>query len=162
LSLPPYGDKPFGFLIHKAGQGFFNALLRSFKPYDISPEQWGIMNQLWHKDGLTQKELASRMIKDQTNLGRLLDKLEAKGYIERRRPPNDRRAYLIYLTEAGYGLKDILKPLAFGIQETLLEGLSEEETAVLRRSLLQMIENAEKANAELIPVETRDERERNE
>lgn len=135
-------DKAIGHLLHKASYASFTHLNTILKAYDLTPQLWMLLNRIWDRDGLTQKELADLMYKDQTNLGRLIDKLEALHFIERREHPQDRRAYLIYLTEQGASLKDVLVPQAVEIQKHLLQGMTPEEIELFQGLLRTLIRNA--------------------
>ena len=41
--------------------------------FDMTPEQWAVLNRLWEKDDVTQNDLAERTFKDQPNIGRILE-----------------------------------------------------------------------------------------
>jgi len=120
-----------------------NFLTRKFKPYDITPEQWGVLNRLWEKDGISQKEISLITIKDQTTLTRILDKLESKGLIKRQTSPDDRRSFLIFLTDAGRNLEDKLVPIASEALDEALQGLSEEEIKQLKVLLNKIFMNVD-------------------
>lgn len=134
-------DESIGFIISRTHRKLSNYLTRKFKPYDITPEQWGVLNRLWDKDGISQKEISEITIKDQTTLTRILDKLEWKGLIERQTSPDDRRSFLIFLTEAGRSLKDKLVPIAGEALDEALQGLSEEEIKQLKVLLNKIFMN---------------------
>lgn len=128
-------DESVGFIISRTARKVKNYLTQLFKPFDITTEQWGILNRLWERDGVSQKELSEKSFKDQPNITRILDKLEEKGYIRREPNPGDRRAFLIYLTGEGRNLKEVLVPTAQKALDTALEGFSEEEVAQLKKML---------------------------
>lgn len=128
-------DESIGFIISKTSAKMKYDLSQSFKTYDITTEQWGFLNRLWEKDGISQKELSEKNCKDQPNTTRILDKMEKKGLVKREPHPSDRRAVLIYLTEAGHNLKEVLVPLAIESLERSLWGIDREEQEQLRRWL---------------------------
>ena len=68
---------------------------------DVTPEQWVVLFRLYEREGLTQSELGDRTVKDKTTVTRILDRLEKKGLLYRRRDTRDRRSQRIYLTESG-------------------------------------------------------------
>jgi len=41
--------------------------------FDMTPEQWAVLNRLWEKDDVTQNDLTERNFKDQPNIGRILE-----------------------------------------------------------------------------------------
>lgn len=137
-------DESLGFIINRTNQKLSNYLTRKFKPYDITPEQWGVLNRLWEKDGISQKEISVITIKDQTTLTRILDKLETKGLIKRQTSPDDRRSFLIFLTDAGRSIEDILVPIAYEALDDALQGLSGEEIKQLKVLLNKIFVNVDK------------------
>jgi len=52
---------------------------RRLKPFGLTTEQWAVLNLLWETDGVTQKTLAVRSLKDQPNMTRILRRLEQRG-----------------------------------------------------------------------------------
>lgn len=137
-------EESLGFIINRTHQKLSNYLTRKFKPYDITPEQWGLLNRLWAKEGISQKELSEISTKDQTTVTRILDKLERKGLIERQTSPDDRRSFLIFLTASGRRLEDKLVPLAYETLDEALQGLSAEEIKQLKVLLNKIFINVDK------------------
>ncbi|MET3290012.1 UNVERIFIED_CONTAM: DNA-binding MarR family transcriptional regulator [Brevibacillus sp. OAP136] len=110
-------------------------------PFDITVDQWEILVILWEKEGITQKDLAERLYKDQTNIARMLFKLEKKGFVDRVTHETDRRALRVYLTAKGREIREeILTPSIEAYKKTI-EGLSEEEVETFRRILAVMYNN---------------------
>jgi MarR family transcriptional regulator for hemolysin len=62
--------------------------------------QWMILFRLRRRDGLTQRELAEVLEVEPITVGRLVDRLEARGLVERRSDPRDRRCWRLHLTPA--------------------------------------------------------------
>lgn len=134
-------DDSLGFIISKTSLRLKNNLQQSFKTYDITVEQWGLLNRLWETDGVSQKELAEKSCKDQANITRILDKLEEKGLIKRQADPKDRRAFAIFLTEAGWDLRDKLIPVAVEVLDKALRGIRQEEEEQLKVLLKRIYNN---------------------
>jgi DNA-binding MarR family transcriptional regulator len=68
---------------------------------DLRPAHGSVMSSLVHEDGLRSSELAAIASMTAQSMGELVDDLEAKGYVERRADPYDRRAKRVYLTKLG-------------------------------------------------------------
>ena len=66
---------------------------------DLRPSHGNAMEQLDLEDGLRLTDMAARAGITVQSMGELVDDLEAKGYLERRPDPHDRRAKRIHLTE---------------------------------------------------------------
>lgn len=73
--------------------------------------------------------------------GRLVDRLCADGYLERRENPSDRRAYCVYLTSAAQPMLDILSQVAEEHEERVFEGFSEDDLARLDQLLDKIATN---------------------
>ncbi len=120
-----------------------NNLMRKIKSFDITTEQWMIMNRLFEKGGISQKELSERTLKDQGALTRTLDRMENKGLVKRQVSPNDRRSFLIYLTDAGQTLRNQIVPIAVECIEEAEKGFTEEEVRTLKSLLNRISSNLE-------------------
>lgn len=124
-----------GFVICRAAVRIKAILTRRLKEYDITPEQWGVIAMLREEDGITQKELSCRILKDQPNTTRILDKLAGKGLVRRAGAAADRRAYLVHLTDKGREMHDRLLPAVIAFRQDIVKGLTAEELGTLLRLL---------------------------
>ena len=84
-------------------------LTRCYKPFldplGLTYPQYVTMMALWEQDGVKVGELGRRLRLDSATLTPLLKRLEAHGYLERRRSDSDERAVIISLTDAGRELR---------------------------------------------------------
>lgn len=124
-----------GFHLARANQKLINRLAREFRKYNITPEQWALLNILRSEDGLSQKDLTDKMGKDQTTITRALDNLNKKNLIIRQSSTDDRRVYLIFMTSEGANLMNILVPIARNTMSDIFKGFSQEEINQLRTLL---------------------------
>jgi DNA-binding MarR family transcriptional regulator len=69
--------------------------------HGLSLSQFDVLATLWHGEGITQQELAERLLVTKGNVVGLIDRVGAAGWVERRCDPEDRRANRLYLTDAG-------------------------------------------------------------
>lgn len=134
-------DDSIGFIVSRTNGKLKNTLFQRFKQYDVTPEQWVILNRLWEKDGIPQKQLSAQSFKDQPNITRILDKLEKKGYISRGASIDDRRSYLVYLTDEGKRLKEVLVPIAIDVIKKALTGFDEAEIKQIKLFLNRIYNN---------------------
>lgn len=130
-----------GFILCYADLRMKNNLLKKIKAFNITTEQWMIINRLFEESGISQKELAERTLKDQASLTRTLDRMEKKGIIERRVSPNDRRSFLIYLTNAGRDLRSRIVPIALECIDDAVKGFTAEEVKTLENLLKRLTAN---------------------
>jgi MarR family transcriptional regulator, organic hydroperoxide resistance regulator len=120
-------------------------LLSAFleKGYDITFEQWTVLNVLYVEPGLIQSEIATKTYKDKTNVTRILDVLSKKGYVVRESHEKDRRSSCIYLTDTGKSMFEDLIPYTKSINEQFIKGLSDEELKIFTSVLDRICNNAE-------------------
>lgn len=134
-------DESVGFLIALCSSLLERELHRRFRSYDVTPEQWAVLNRLWEEDGQTPKQLAEKTFKDQSNTTRILAKLEKKDLIIRKSHPQDQRSHFIFLTDQGNAVKRDLVPFAVEALEKALEGISKEKEEDLKVLLKQLAQN---------------------
>jgi DNA-binding MarR family transcriptional regulator len=135
----------YGYLINLAAQRLKYELHRAFqaKGYDVTPEQWAVLNRLWEQDGLSQVELAERTFKDKPGTTRILNLLEKKGVVLRRRDSQDGRVIRVFLTKTGKDFKEKLIACAEEVLAKSGQNLTKEEVAQFKRTLNKILENLE-------------------
>ncbi|MFA1623144.1 MarR family winged helix-turn-helix transcriptional regulator [Rhizobium mongolense] len=79
------------------------------------------------KDGINQRELAERLELETPTLVRILDAMEAQGFLERRVAGSDRRAKEIYMTDAGRVVAGEVEDLAADVRARVVAGISESD-----------------------------------
>ena len=134
-------EKYIGVNVQRAALKLNNYYQKVVNPFDITVDQWEILIVLWEKEGITQKELAERLHKDQTNVARMLFKLEKKEIIYRVVHETDRRSLRVYLTPKGRDIKDEIVAPSIEAYNKTIQGLSEEEVELFRRILTVMYNN---------------------
>ena len=115
--------------------------LKKIKAFNITTEQWMIIKRLFEESGISQKELAERTLKDQASLTRTLDRMEKKAIIERQISPCDRRSFLIYLTDAGRDLRNLIIPIALECIDEAIKDFTAEEVKTLEHLLNKLTAN---------------------
>lgn len=112
-------------------------IARVLEPYDVTPQQYNVLRILRGagEQGLPTLEIGDRMVEQAPGITRLLDRLEAKGLVTRKRCPEDRRQVLCWLTPAGRDLVEGLDDPVDQADATALDMLSDEEKRELIRLL---------------------------
>ena len=110
---------------------------------DLSPSGFNVLQALRNTPGreLEPCELAERLLLSRPSVTGLLDTLERKGLVERRRHPLDRRRLLIGLTEDAVALLEAHYPEHYARQNAVFAALSDDELASLV-TLLRKVEGA--------------------
>lgn len=94
---------------------------------DLTPVQFAALATLRDRPDVDQATLAGLIAHDRATIGGVLDRLQAKGLVDRRTDPGDRRARLARLTDAGTALLDRVLPHVRALQDDILAGLSPDE-----------------------------------
>ncbi|MFB5676366.1 MarR family winged helix-turn-helix transcriptional regulator [Paenibacillus terreus] len=123
-------EYPLGKFLSRTYLSFRKRATRLIAEYDVTPEQYAILNELSKADSISQKKLAEILVRDQTTVGKIVDKLMRKELVTRTVDPEDRRAVQLYLTDKGRQLHDELFPLMIGYQKEITAGITQEELAV--------------------------------
>lgn len=114
---------------------------RAYKPIldalGVTYTQWIAIVALWEEDGLTVGALGERLFLESNTLTPILKKLEALGYVVRRRDPADERQVIVTLTSAGRALRET------GAQRTLVQaaGLTPDDFRRLQRDVTRLRDN---------------------
>jgi DNA-binding MarR family transcriptional regulator len=134
-------SRNFGFLIHDVARLLRTTFDRRVKSLGFTRSQWWVLTHLYRKDGVTQAELADTLEIERPTLGRLLDRLESKGWVRRAEDPNDRRAKRVYLTDELEPVMKSMRTLAAELRRDALAGLSPEEQQLFVDTLLAVKSN---------------------
>ena len=115
-------------LLRRAWYGLNQAFRRRLAPLDLTPDQFTIMRLLTETDpeGLTQRELATRMTSDPNTISALLKRMEAQELVERQEAPNDRRALMICLKPKGKETYLKARELALILQSEIVKAIPDE------------------------------------
>jgi DNA-binding MarR family transcriptional regulator len=144
---PATADPSLGYLIRYAHRAFVKALAQQLEPHGISAAEWSALRVLWMQEGLTQVELAERMRVEKASLTGVLNSLESKGLIRRKRNLEDRRKINLALTPAGRRLETQLLACAATVNAQATQGLPPARVGEVRALLNAFIANLERAGA---------------
>lgn len=89
----------------------------------LTRPQWRVISGLYGNDGMTQTELAERTAIARSPLGKIVDQLERKRYIERRGDPEDRRINRLFLTAEVEPILAPARDLSRELEAQVLDGL---------------------------------------
>lgn len=99
--------------------------------FGVTGPQWRMLAALRRTPGVNQGALAQWLEVEAITAGRMIDRLEKSGMVERRADPNDRRAWRLFLTDAATPLLDELFTCATDVFEEALHGFAPDESALL-------------------------------
>lgn len=131
--------KSIGFLLHKARNLIVNEIDAAFKKLDINSQQMGVLFSLKSNMASTPFELSKLLGIDTGLMTRLLDKLEAKGLLERFRSVDDRRVVNLTLTAKGKAIADQIPEISPAVLNARLKNFTKDEFEELIRLLGKFI-----------------------
>jgi MarR family transcriptional regulator, transcriptional regulator for hemolysin len=140
-------NREFAFLLNDVAR-----MLRTYADseagqFGTTRAQWAVLARLDRLQGLKQSELADMLDLQPISLTRLLDRLCARGLIERRPDPNDRRANRLYLTTAARPLLERLGAFGENLMATALAGVDRAAVERMLAELATVKENLRQAIA---------------
>jgi DNA-binding MarR family transcriptional regulator len=109
--------------------------------FGMTRAQWRALKTTRHYEGLSQAELADYLDMEPIPVGRVIDRLEKAGYIERRADPADRRRWRLYLTAKAHAIVDEMDVIADGLRDDALQGVDDAAFETLLRVLTQIKDN---------------------
>jgi DNA-binding MarR family transcriptional regulator len=127
-------------LLHQLARDVTTQLDRRLAPLGVTTQQAALLHNA-ASGGASPSQLMEAVGTDTAGMSKLLDRLEAKGLIERRPNPSDRRSVMIEPTERGLALVPALTPVFSQVARQLFDGFSDDEVGNLTASLRRMGEN---------------------
>jgi MarR family transcriptional regulator, transcriptional regulator for hemolysin len=134
-------DLNVGFLLHDVSRLMRASFDQRAQALGLTRAQWRVLVHLAPRQGTNQSALADILELDVVTMGRHIDRLQRDGWLERRPDPGDRRAWLLYLTEAAQPTLDRMDAIATEMQAAALDGLSPAERERLTATLLRIKAN---------------------
>ncbi len=134
-------DRNFGFLIHDVARLMKTAFDRRGRELGLTRSQWYVLTVIYAHEGAPQAELADVMDMERPTLGKLLDRLEDKEWVERRPDPDDRRVKRVYLTDKVQSLMRALRGIAADDRADAIAGIDDAERDRMIETLFKMKSN---------------------
>lgn len=111
------------------------------RAFGMTRAQWLILARLNRQSGLSQNEMAAICEVEPITVGRLIDRLEARGLVERRADPADRRIRRLHLLPAAKPILDEIWSYRDALHDEIVNGLSDDDRNRLVDSLLHIKDN---------------------
>lgn len=139
-------DRNFGLILHDVARLLRKDFDRRVRELGLTRSQWWVLTHLFREDGLTQTQLADVMEIEKPSLGRLLDRLEAKGWVRREPDATDRRVKRIHLTAEVKPVVATMRSHAADVRADALAGIPPAQREQFVDTLLQI-----KTNLQALP-----------
>jgi len=112
---------------------------RALQPLDIKPPHLDILVNLFRTPGISQQDLADKLLVGRSNLSMLLPQLEKRGLLIRRNDPQDRRVLRLELTPEGTKLTEEAIAIQFALIERTMKTASTEECNLVGEVMTRII-----------------------
>ncbi|NQV99880.1 MAG: MarR family transcriptional regulator [Rhodospirillales bacterium] len=118
-------DRNFGFLTNDVARLLQNDFDRRVRSLGITRAQWRVLMWVYRTPGVTQSELADTLDVQKAALGRMLDRLNDKGWIKREADSGDRRIRRVHLSKEVKPLITTMRKIAAELRAAAMQGIPE-------------------------------------
>jgi DNA-binding MarR family transcriptional regulator len=132
------GDDGLGYLLVQLGFHVARRFSERLAPLGLEPRQFGMLTRLAVNEGRSQQAIGEMMGLNPTRMVFLVDDLEQRGLVERRRNPADRRSHALYLTELGRAKLREAQQASAGPEGQIGSSLTEQQRGQLTRLLRRL------------------------
>jgi DNA-binding MarR family transcriptional regulator len=137
-------DSYLPYLLNRAGNRIATAFGEEVRPLGATLQMWRVLAALRERDGRRMGDLSETTSIEVSTLTRLVDTMEAKGLVARRRAADDARAVVLHVTPAGRRLTQRIVPIAERYEQVALAGFSPTEAERLKAALRRLYRNMDK------------------
>ena len=129
-----------GYLFRRMQQIAVAIFVEECRAFDLTPVQYAALVSIHTHPGIDATRLSAVIAFDRSTLGSVIERLQAKDFVERRPAPEDKRIKLLYLTKSGAAiLRDII-PAVERAQARMLEPLKPADRKALMGLLVQLVD----------------------
>ena len=129
-----------GYLFRRMQQIAVSIFVEECKEFDLTPVQYAALVAIRTHPGIDATRLSAVIAFDRSTLGSVIERLEAKGLIQRNAGAGDRRVKLLFLTAAGTSLLRRIMVAVDRAQERMLAPLKAGDRKMLMRLLVQLVD----------------------
>ncbi|KFN43571.1 MarR family winged helix-turn-helix transcriptional regulator [Arenimonas oryziterrae] len=154
--MSPSPDKStFGYTVADITRLFRRVFDRRSAHLGLTRAQWRALSRIERAEGLSQKQLAEDLDLEPIAIGRVVDRLEIAGFIERRADPDDRRCWCLYLAPKSAEVMAGMKRISSVLREDVLEGIDADDLATTLRVLAKVKDTLNELDKEGRPMAAR-------
>ena len=134
-------DNTFFYMLHDVTRQIRKHFDRRATRLELTRAQWRALKVTSRHEGLSQSELAEHLDMEAIPVGRVIDRLEKTGFIERQADPADRRRWRLYLLPKAHAVVEEMEVIAEALWDDALRGIDKNEFETLLRVLEQLKDN---------------------
>jgi len=139
ISMEDVYAKP-GYLFRRMQQIAVSIFMEECRSFDLTPVQYAALIAMHTHPGIDATRLSAVIAFDRSTLGSVIERLEAKGYVERKLAPEDKRIKLLYLTKPGAAILREIIPVVERAQARMLQPLKPAARKTLLALLSQLVD----------------------
>jgi MarR family transcriptional regulator for hemolysin len=124
-------DNTLFYMLHDVTRQIRKHFDRRATRLELTRAQWRALKVTSRHEGLSQSELAEHLDMEAIPVGRVIDRLEKTGFVERRADPADRRRWRLYLTPKAYAVVDEMDVIAGELRDDALRGIERNDLDTL-------------------------------
>ncbi|MDE5442741.1 MarR family transcriptional regulator [Bradyrhizobium sp. CSA207] len=129
-----------GYLFRRMQQIAVSIFMEECKAFDLTPVQYAALIAIHTHPGIDATRLSAVIAFDRSTLGSVIERLQAKDYVERRPAPEDKRIKLLYLTKSGAAILREIVPAVERAQARMMEPLKPADRKTLMALLVQLVD----------------------
>jgi DNA-binding MarR family transcriptional regulator len=129
-----------GYLFRRMQQIAVSIFMEECKTFDLTPVQYAALIAIHTHPGIDATRLSAVIAFDRSTLGSVIERLQAKVYIERKPAPEDKRIKLLYLTKSGAAILREIIPAVERAQARMLEPLKPADRKTLMGLMSQLVD----------------------
>lgn len=129
-----------GYLFRRMQQIAVSIFMEECKAFDLTPVQYAALIAIHTHPGIDATRLSAVIAFDRSTLGSVIERLQAKAFVERKPAPEDKRIKLLYLTKAGAAILREIIPAVERAQARMLEPLKPIERKALMGLMVQLVD----------------------
>lgn len=127
-------------LVHNRFKQYITAFFQE-EGYNLTPEQFLVMDTLWDEAKMSQQQIANTILKDKNSVVKLIDGLEKKNLVKRVANSADRRQNLIELTPYAKEIQQGVTDIAMNAVDLIIKDIPKNEMYIFIKVLAKMAEN---------------------
>ncbi len=138
MTADPFLTRSLGFVLGDVSRLMRRRFDARAREIGLTRAQWRVMGQLRRREGINQAALAEILEIEPMTLGRHIDRLVEKNFVERRPDPKDRRAWRLFLKPEAQPVLDKLRTISTVNRKEVLQDIPNEEAEALIDTLLKI------------------------
>jgi MarR family transcriptional regulator for hemolysin len=139
--MPQNLDRELLYVLHDVARLIRTKADQRARTHGMTRAQWVILSRLERQPGLSQNEMAAIVEVEPITIARLVDRLQASGFVERRADPKDRRIWRLHLTPAAEPMLAEIKKVKAQLHDEITAGVEPATLDLMVDGLLKLKAN---------------------